>query len=349
MTTISITKHQQAAEVVDPGENFKIVIRADAPIREARDHEVLIKLTCSGLWHSEVRAVFGWSQYCSKIGHEGVRTGVKTCANISQSQSKTLVGRRVGIKWIFSACGDCSACERGYQHNCPKQRNTTRHVPGRLQQYVLADAQLLTLIPNGVSDDIAALLLCAGLIMAGALSRLHACGLVWGGLAHIGIQIAARIKGFRVLAVDTGEKKRNLSLTSGAEVFIDFKGEDVAARVREITGDESANTTIVLPGTRDAFAMAPHVGRNMGFIVCVGLPPNDMDLPISASLMAARGLSIIGSSVGTEDRMPELLQQAAEGRITPSVTTFDFEHVPDLINGLTNDGITGRAVVRIPQ
>ncbi|KAL3454141.1 putative quinone oxidoreductase [Aspergillus insuetus] len=303
MTTIAIPKHQQAVELVDPGENFKIVIRADAPIQEPRDHGVLV-------------------QYCSKIGHEGVRTVVKTCANISQSQSTTLVGRRVGVKWLFSACGDCSACERGYQHNCTKQINTSRHVPGTLQQYVLADARFLTLIPDGVSDDIAALLLCAGLTMAGALSRLDACG-SGGGLAHIGIQIAARIKGFRVLAVDTGEKKRDLSLTSGAEVFIDYKSEDVAARVREITGGEGAHATIVVPGTRDAVGMALHVGRNMGFIVCVRLPPKDIDLPISATLMAARGLSIIGSSVGTEDQMAELLQQAAEGCITPSVQTFD--------------------------
>jgi propanol-preferring alcohol dehydrogenase len=47
--------------------------------------------------------------------------------------------------------------------------------------------------------------------------------------------------------------------------------------------------------------------------------------------------------------MTELLQQAAAGHITPSIQTFDFSHTPALIDGLKDDAITGRAVVRIPQ
>jgi propanol-preferring alcohol dehydrogenase len=108
-----------------------------------------------------------------------------------------------------------------------------------------------------------------------------------GGLGHIGVQIAARVKKLRVIAVDSGDAKRNLSLESGAEAFIDFKTEDVAARVLELTG-EGAHATIVVPGTEEAFKTAPTLVRNMGHIICVGLPPNDMELPISATLCAAR-------------------------------------------------------------
>jgi propanol-preferring alcohol dehydrogenase len=199
-----------------------------------------------------------------------------------------------------------------------------------------------------------------------------------GGLGHIGVQIASRVKNFRVIAVDNGEKKRELSLASGAEVFIDYQREDVASRVRELTGGEGAHATIVVPGTREAFAMAPMVVRNMGLIVCVGLPRNEMDLPISATACAARGvffclpmlylpnnnnltlgyhrtkngqlgISIIGSSVGTEEQMAEVLQLAAAGVITPSIQTFDFSHTPALVHGLKDDAVVGRMVVRIPQ
>lgn len=61
------------------------------------------------------------------------------------------------------------------------------------------------------------------------------------------------------------------------------------------------------------------------------------------------GLCIVGSSVGTEDQMSELLQQAARGEITPSIAVFEFEETPRLVDGLRNDSISGRAVVRIPQ
>jgi propanol-preferring alcohol dehydrogenase len=171
-----------------------------------------------------------------------------------------------------------------------------------LQQYVLADARFLTRIPEGLEEEVAAPLLCAGLTMVGALGRLESSVFLrddeefWvvisgsgGGLGHIGVQIAARIKKYRVIAIDTGDDKRRLSLDCGAEAFVDFQTEDVPARVRQLTGGEGAHATIVVPGTKSAFEMAPHVVRNMGTIVCVGLPKNDVELPISATMCAARG------------------------------------------------------------
>lgn len=243
--------------------------------------------------HSEVRAVLGWGVYNSIIGHEGVGTVVKAGPNVSPS----LMGQRVGFKWLYNACTQCSVCRRGFFQNCPKQLNTSRHVPGTLQQYSIADARFLTKIPDGVRDEIAAPLLCAGLTMAGALAHLDnelqpgdwvVISGSGGGLGHIGVQLAARVRKLRVIAVDSGDEKRELSLSSGAEVFIDFKTEDVAKRVLELT-EEGAHATIVVPGEKEAFQMAPTLVRNMGHIICVGLPRNDIELPISATLCAARG------------------------------------------------------------
>ncbi|KAF5016712.1 hypothetical protein F66182_11518, partial [Fusarium sp. NRRL 66182] len=247
-------------------------------------------------------------------------------------------------------------------------RNTSRNVPGTLQQYVVADARFLTRIPAGLKEEVAAPLLCAGLTMVGAVEKLDSSvflqkakrseeGEFWvvnsdsgGGLGHLGIQIAVRNKGYRVIAIDSGAEKRRLSLECGAEAFVDFKTEtDVPARVRELTGGEGAHATIVVPGTKEAFEMAPNLVRNMGMIVCVGCPRNDLELPISATMCAARGISIVGSSVGSEEQMSELLQQALEGRIEPVVKVHDFEDTADLINRFIDDGITGKVVVKIPQ
>ncbi|KAJ5778747.1 hypothetical protein N7520_001993 [Penicillium odoratum] len=298
---VSIPTYQKAAVVQDPGENFKIVLRDDVPIGEPGPEEILVKLTCTGLCHSEVRAVLAWAVYKSIIGHEGVGTVVKAGANVSPS----LMGKRVGVKWLYNACTECSICQRGFANNCPKQLNTSRHVPGTLQQYVVADARFITMIPEGLSDEVAAPLLCAGLTMSGALAHLDqelqpgdwiVISGSGGGLGHIGVQIAARVKKLRVIAIDSGNAKRKLSLESGAEAFVDFKTEDVAARVLELTG-EGAHATIVVPGTKEALQTAPSVVRNMATIVSVGLPPNQMDIPISATICAARGEIYIPGSV----------------------------------------------------
>ncbi|OQE36920.1 hypothetical protein PENCOP_c011G02633 [Penicillium coprophilum] len=344
---------QQAAVVQNPGENATIALQNDIPVANPGQNEVLVKLTCTGLCRSELRAVQAWGAYNSIIGHEGVGTVVKAGPGVSYS----LLRERVGVKWLYSACNECSVCTKGFPNHCAQQLNTSRHVPGTLQQYVIADARFLTLIPEGVADEVAAPLLCAGLTMVGALSRLdneiHAGDFIvisgsGGGLGHIGVQIAARMKNLRVIAVDSGDDKRALSLKSGAEVFFDYKTEDVIARVREITG-EGAHATIVVPGTKEALKMAPNLVRNMGFVVNVGLPPNDLDIPLSATLCTARGLTFVGSSVGTEDQLTDLLQAATAGKIVPSIEVFDFSAVPTLIQKLREDGITGRAVVQLPQ
>ncbi|KAJ5953005.1 uncharacterized protein N7479_011418 [Penicillium vulpinum] len=351
--TMSTPTLQQAAVVQNPGENAIIALKNDIPVASPAKNEVLIKLTCTGLCRSELRAVLAWGEYNPIIGHEGVGTIVKAGPQVSES----LLGERVGVKWLYSACNECSVCKRGFRNHCPQQLNTSRHVPGTLQQYVIADARFLTKIPEDVADEVAAPLLCAGLTMIGALSKLdnelQAGDFVvisgsGGGLGHIGVQIAARIKELRVIAVDSGYDKRALSLESGAEAFLDYKTEDVIARVRELTG-EGAHATIVVPGTAEALKIAPNLVRNMGFVVNVGLPPNNLDIPLSATLCTARGLTFIGSSVGTEDQLTDLLQAAAAGKIVPSIEVFDFSAVPALIEKLGQDAITGRAVVTLPQ
>lgn len=60
------------------------------------------------------------------------------------------------------------------------------------------------------------------------------------------------------------------------------------------------------------------------------------------------GLTIKGSSVGTESQLTELLNLALEGVITPAIEVFEFAETPRLIRQLTKDEIMGRAVVRIP-
>ncbi|KAF3385583.1 Alcohol dehydrogenase 2 [Penicillium rolfsii] len=349
---MSVPQVQKAVVVENPGDNFTVVLHDNVPVGDPGPDEILIKLNCTGICHSEVRAVLGWGVYNSIIGHEGVGTVVKAGPNVSPS----LIGQRVGFKWLYNACTKCSVCRRGFFQNCPKQLNTSRHVPGTLQQYAIADARFITRIPDGVPDEVAAPLLCAGLTMAGALAHLEnelqpgnwiVISGSGGGLGHIGVQLAARVKKLRVIGVDTGDEKRDLSLSSGAEAFIDFKTEDVTKRVLELT-EEGAHATIVVPGTKEAFQMAPTLVRNMGHIICVGLPRNDIELPISATLCAARGLTIKGSSVGSEEQMTELLQLAQEGIITPAIGVFEFSEAPDLIERITKDAILGRAVVRIP-
>lgn len=260
----------------------------------------------------------------------------------------------------------CSACRRGFANNCSRQVNTGRHVPGTLQQYVLADARFVTTnLPPTLPSEVVAPLLCAGLTMMGAVSKVdaHVAGFesdedLWvvvsgagGGLGHLGVQLASAAKAgrYKVVAIDHAAK-RELCLTSGAHHFVDYtEGDDVVERhVRALTG-EGAHAVIVVSGAEAAFRTAPRLVRNMGVLVTVGLPAADFMLPVSAALCSARSLTVTGVAVGTESQMAELLALAAAGKVRPQVEVRALADVPGIIEELRTDQVTGRIVVQLPE
>ncbi|KAK1957302.1 alcohol dehydrogenase [Colletotrichum sublineola] len=152
------------------------------------------------------------------------------------------------------------------------------------------------------------------------------------------------MKGLRVIAVDTGHEKRVLAEASGAEAYVDYATDDVEKAVMELTG-EGAHAVVVVPGSEEAYRIAPRLVKSMATVVCVGLPHNDFQLPISVAQCALKALTIKGAMVGTEEQMTELLEEASKGTIKAVVKRYGFANVPDIMARLAREEISGRAVV----
>ncbi|KAF1835570.1 GroES-like protein [Decorospora gaudefroyi] len=348
----SIPQTQTAGWIQDPGPDCVLQIRKDVQVQSPSSGEVLVKLECSGICHSDCMNLAAPGKYTEVPGHEGVGTVVSLGEGVSQE----LMGKRVGIKWLWSACKECSNCKAGKENQCSKQKNTGRSVWGTLQQYVVASADFVTMIPEGVKSEIAAPLLCAGLSLAGAVSKLSpelsagdyvAIVGAGGGLGHIGVQIAT-IKGYKVIAIDSGAQKEKLAKEMGAVAFVDFAKQDPVEAVRHLTDGEGAHGVICVAGSEKAYIQAPELVRNSGVFVCVGLPPDTFMFPMSPIHIANRGLVIRGSSTGSSKQMDELLQLAVEGKITPKVEVYDFADSPKILQELQRYEVTGRKVVRAP-
>jgi len=348
----SIPKTQTAGWIQDPGPDCVLQIRNDVQVQTPSTGELLVKLEYSGICHSDCHNLVSPGKYTEVPGHEGVGTVV----SLGQGVSEDLLGRRVGIKWLWNACKECSSCKQGKENHCAKQKNTGRSVWGTLQQYVVADAKFVTKIPEGVKSEIAAPLLCAGLSLAGAVSKLTpevnsgdfvAIIGAGGGLGHIGVQIAT-IKGYKVIAIDSGAEKEKLTKEMGAVAFVDYAKQDVLQAVRDLTNGEGAHGVICVAGSERAYQQAPALARNSGVFVCVGLPPDTFMFPMSPIHIANRGLVIRGSSTGSAKQMDELLQMALEGKITPKVEVYDFADSPKILQELQRYEVTGRKVVRAP-
>ena len=135
----------------------------DLPAPDVATGEILIRVSCCGVCHTELDEIEGRTPppYFPMIpGHQVIGV-VETCG---PGASRFNAGDRVGVAWIFSACGKCEYCLGGQENLCPAFKGTGRDANGGYAEYMKVPEQFAYAIPTAFSDSEAAPLLCAGAI-----------------------------------------------------------------------------------------------------------------------------------------------------------------------------------------
>jgi len=181
--------------------------------------EILVKVSVCGVCHTELDEIEGRLQ--SKLpvilGHQVVGK----VAALGSGAKRFQLGDRVGIAWIYSACGKCRFCQRGNENLCLEFKGTGCHVNGGYAQYTVVSEGYAYLIPQRFSDSQAAPLLCAGAIgyrdlALSGIQRGQTLGLFgFGASAHIVIQVA-KYWGGEVFVFTRSEEHRELAKKLGA-------------------------------------------------------------------------------------------------------------------------------------
>ena len=125
--------------------------------------EVLIKVSTCGVCHTEIDEIEGRTpppHLPVVLGHQVVGQVVETGVDTHRLK----VGDRVGIAWIYSACGTCIHCQTGNENLCEQFIATGRDVNGGYAEYTKVAEEFAHEIPGRFSDSQAAPLLCAGAI-----------------------------------------------------------------------------------------------------------------------------------------------------------------------------------------
>jgi len=135
----------------------------DTPVPPLSATEVLIRVSTCGVCHTELDEIEGRtppSKLPMILGHQVVGRVVEVGENVESVK----VNQRVGVAWIFSACGICQFCLRGEENLCADFKATGRDVHGGYAEYVAALADYVHPIPDNITAEQAAPLLCAGAI-----------------------------------------------------------------------------------------------------------------------------------------------------------------------------------------
>lgn len=308
--------------------------------------QVLVRLENSGLCHTDIHAAHGdWPVKPHPPfvpGHEGVGTVVQVGSGVTQRE----VGDRVAIAWLAHACGRCSYCISGWETLCEAQQNSGYSVDGAWAEYAVADANYVVQVPAEVSSFDAAPLTCAGVTTYKAIKvaqvrpgeRVVVFGI--GGLGHLAIQYA-RLVGAEVIAVDVTEDKLRLATELGADHVINASTEDPIDAIGKLGGADVAIALAVHPTSfEQAFASLRRGGR----LVCVALPPESegpLRLPIFETVL--KGITVIGSIVGTREDLSEVFRLHALGRTRVIAEARSLSQV----NEAMADVLAGRASARL--
>ncbi|RXW19255.1 hypothetical protein EST38_g6597 [Candolleomyces aberdarensis] len=350
----SIPKVQRAAVVQSTGS--AVEVRDDYPVKqpdELAPGECLIRLHCTGVCHTDLHAAKGDWPVPPKVplvgGHEGVGEIVAIGKNTSNSPVK--VGDRVGIKWIAYSCLNCENCLKGLEQNCANVKLSGYTTDGTFCQYLVSWVNCVTPVPDGIDSEAAASILCAGVTVYRALKYSQSLPHEWvvlpgagGGLGHLAIQYAKHF-GLRVIAIDTGEEKRQLCEKLGADAWIDFKtSSDIVADVKKITGGPGAHAAVVTAASPSGYTQAVDYLREGGRLMAVGLPA-DAKLEASIFFTVFKNIQIIGSYVGNRQDAVEAVRIAAAGKVKVYYASKPLSQLTQTYEDMSQGKIAGRVIL----
>jgi propanol-preferring alcohol dehydrogenase len=252
-------------------------------------------------------------------------------------------GDRVGSAWLHRACGRCEFCRADRENLCDNADFTGWTVDGGYAEYLLLPDAFAYPVPDGLPDEQAAPLLCAGIIghrsyraaNVGPGGRLGLYG--FGNAAHIAIQVAVH-DGCEVYVFTRREEHRRLARELGA-AWAGSADEDPPEGARMHGSVIFAPAGEIIPKALESLEKGGTV--SLAGIYMTATPP----LEYRRHLYGEKCLRSVANATRRDGE--ELLQLAAEIPIRTTVQTYPLERANEALLALKRSRVDGAAVLRI--
>lgn len=329
----------KAVQVSRAGGSLEIV---DREIPKPKPDWVRIKVEACGVCHSDQMVKEGYwpgLQYPRVPGHEVAGVIDELGANVTNWKK----GQRVGVGWYGGHCGVCPPCRRGDFMLCRVGPVTGFTYDGGYAEYMVAPAQTLAAMPDGLAAEDAAPLLCAGVTTFNALRHsgagpgdLVAIQAI-GGLGHLAVQFASKF-GYRTVAIGRGTDAKDLATKLGAHAYIDSSAQNAAQELQKMGGAKAIISTA--PSGKAMSALIDGLGEN-GKFMTVGASMEPIEVT-PVQLISGRRL-IQGWSAGTSIDSEDTLGFSAMTGVRPMIEKFPLAQAPQAYDRM----ISGKAKFRV--
>jgi propanol-preferring alcohol dehydrogenase len=309
--------------------------------------QILVKTEACGVCHTDLHAASGDWPLKPKPpfipGHEAIGIVVDVGAGVKIVRE----GDRVGVPWLYSACGHCEYCLSAWETVCGEAQFGGYTKNGGFAEYVLADPDYVAHIPKGLDPKEAAPIICAGITTYKGIKETEARPGEWiaisgcGGLGHLAIQYA-KAMGLHVCAVDIDDGKLALAKSLGADLTVNARTGDPGDVLLKAIGGGAHGVLITAPSL-PAFKQGIGMTRKRGTCVLVGLPPGEFPTPLFD--VVANCITVRGSFVGTRQDMAECLDFAAEGKVKADIELQPLSAINTVFERLEKGQVPGRVVL----
>ncbi|NHZ94158.1 zinc-dependent alcohol dehydrogenase [Massilia sp. CCM 8734] len=309
--------------------------------------QILVKTEACGVCHTDLHAASGDWPIKPALpfipGHEGI--GIVTA--LGAGVTKVKEGDRVGVPWLYSACGHCEYCLAGHEPVCADAQFGGFSKNGGFAEYIVADPNYVAHIPAGLAARDAAPLICAGVTSYKGIKETQARPGQWivisgiGGLGHLAVQYA-KAMGLRVCAVDIDEGKLAHAARLGADAMVDARKADAIDMVKSVTGGGAHGVLVTAPSLV-AFRQGVGMTRKFGTCVLVGLPAGEFPTPLFD--VVANCITIRGSFVGSRLDMAEALAFALDGKVKADIELQPLSAINDVFDRLKRGDVPSRVVL----
>jgi propanol-preferring alcohol dehydrogenase len=311
------------------------------------EHEILVRVSACGVCHTELDEIEGRTPPPNLpvvLGHQAVGK----VEVVGEQAQRFRVGDRVGIAWIFWACGRCKFCRAGNENLCVDFKATGRDVNGGYAELIAVHEDFAFPIPKTFSDAEAAPLLCAGAIGYRSLRLSNIrdgqnLGLTgFGASAHLALKMVRhRYPNTHVFVFARSEKEREFALEIGAT----WAGDTERTPPQKL--DAIIDTTPAWKPDVEALRNLEPGGRLV--INAIRKEEKDKDALLALSYPDHLWLEKEIKSVANVTRrdVVEFLELAAEMQIKPEVQEFALKDANQALVELRAAKIRGAKVLRI--
>lgn len=339
----------KAIRMVEAGKPLEL---HNIPIPPIAEKDILVRVRAAGICHSDAHYRAGRSS----MGRLPITLGHEVSGEIEWvgPQVTTLTaGARVALHYNVT-CGDCYYCSTGNEQFCTSVRMLGHHVDGGYAEYVAIPARNAIPLPDEISFEEGATLMCASATALHALrkGRVKAGETVAvfgvGGLGLSAVQLAKAMGAVEIYAVDIQPDKLELASQYGA-IPVDAARCDPVEEIQRLTRGRGVDVALEMIGLQTTMKQTVESLAVMGRAVIVGIGLAPLEVNPYATLIG-REAEIIGSNDHLLQELPLLVDMARRNildtsRVVSQIIPLDAGRINQRLDDLEHFTGDVRAVI----